>query len=41
MLPCALPRVQPVVSCLSVQSGEFDYTFPALSLTVLKFQAEL
>jgi len=34
-------RVWAVASSLSVQSGEFDYTFPALSLTVLKCQAEL
>jgi hypothetical protein len=33
--------VRAVAFSLSVQSAQFDYTFPALSLTVLKFQAEL
>ncbi len=32
-------RVRPVASSLSVRSGQFDYIFPALSLTVLKFGA--
>jgi alpha-L-arabinofuranosidase len=34
-------RVRPVASSLSVRSVQFDYIFPALSLTVLKFRTEV
>lgn len=34
-------RVRPVASSLSAQSAQFDYIFPSLSLTVLKFRTEV